>query len=121
MVILFCMGSWTGYCTRHIAFIFLLCKACFCCPRQEFVASVLATLIWYRYVEKIKKSGLSIINRIILNTDLTGKIGSYYAPFINWIFSFIEFVPVPKTKFSLNLLTLILSISSLFSLEEIKS
>tara|TARA_B100002051_G_C16721505_1_gene632727 strand:- start:736 stop:2082 length:1347 start_codon:yes stop_codon:yes gene_type:complete len=69
-----------------------LCDLCFLSkcpyvPPHEFNIDFPHLILRYRYVEKIKKSGLSIINRIILNTDLTGKIGSYYAPFINWIFS----------------------------------
>ena len=69
-----------------------LCDLCFLSkcpyvPPHEFNIDFPHLILRYRYVEKIKKSGLSIINRIILNTDLTGKVGSYLSPLLNWTFS----------------------------------
>ncbi len=69
-----------------------LCDLCFLSkcpyvPPHEFNIDFPHLMLRYRYAKKIKKSGLSLINKFILNTDLTGKIGSYFAPILNWFFS----------------------------------
>ena len=69
-----------------------LCDLCFLSkcpyvPPHEFNIDFPHLMLRYRHAEKIKKNGLSLVNKIILNTDLTGKIGSYFAPILNWMFS----------------------------------
>ncbi len=69
-----------------------LCDLCFLSkcpyvPPHEFNIDFPHLMLRYRYAKKIKKSGLSLINKFILNTDVTGKIGSYFAPILNWLFS----------------------------------
>ncbi|PPR78150.1 MAG: Anaerobic glycerol-3-phosphate dehydrogenase subunit C [Alphaproteobacteria bacterium MarineAlpha2_Bin1] len=69
-----------------------LCDLCFLSkcpyvPPHEFNIDFPHLMLRYRYSQKIKKTGLSLVNKIMLNTDLTGKIGSYFAPILNWLFS----------------------------------
>ena len=69
-----------------------LCDLCYMSkcpyvPPHEFNIDFPHLILRYRYAKQLKNSGLSFINKIITNTDLTGRIGTMFSPIINWSFS----------------------------------